>query len=123
MAKSYETLDAWQGAVELATVIYEITSTFPKEELFGITSQLRRAVISISSNIAEGCGRNSLKDRKQFLGISIGSLNETESLIIVAKKLRFISDEQFGLIKSKLEKEGRLLGGLLNHISKRLKGE
>jgi len=64
MAKSYETLDAWQGAVELATAIYEITSTFPKEEMFGITSQLRRSVISISSNIAEGCGRNLLKDRR-----------------------------------------------------------
>lgn len=123
MAKNYETLDAWKEAVELATAIYEITATFPKEELFCIVSQLRRGAISISSNIAEGYGRKSLKERKQFLGISLGSLNEVESLLIISNRLKFINDKQFELIKAKVELEGRLLGGLLNHISKKLKEE
>ncbi|MBI5969989.1 MAG: four helix bundle protein [Deltaproteobacteria bacterium] len=123
MAKSYETLDAWKEAVELAVAIYDITAAFPKSETFGMTSQIRRSAISVSSNIAEGCGRRSLKERKQFFGIALGSLNETESLLIVANRLRFINDRQFELIKVIAEKEGRLLGGLLKHVSRLQKEE
>ncbi len=83
MAKMFENLDAWKEATDLAVRIYEITKNFPKEEIFGITSQLRRAAISISSNLAEGAGRKSKKDFKQFVHIASGSLNEVDSLLYI----------------------------------------
>ncbi|MDI6762424.1 MAG: four helix bundle protein [Thermodesulfobacteriota bacterium] len=83
MAKMYENLDAWKEATNLAVRIYEITKSYPKEEIFGITSQLRRAAISISSNLAEGAARKSKKDFKQFVHIASGSLNEVDSLLYI----------------------------------------
>ena len=84
MAKMYENLEAWKQATDLAIRIYEVTEAFPKEEIFGITSQLRRAAISISSNIAEGSGRKSKRDFKQFIHMASGSLNEVESFVCLA---------------------------------------
>jgi four helix bundle protein len=79
MAKMYENLDVWKEPTNLAVQIYQVTKNFPKEEIRGITSQMRRASISISSNIAEGSGRKSKKDFKQFVHMASGSLNEVES--------------------------------------------
>jgi len=79
MAKMYENLDVWKEPTNLAVQIYQVTKNFPKEEIWGITSQMRRASISISSNIAEGSGRKSKKDFKQFVHMASGSLNEVES--------------------------------------------
>ena len=117
MAKTYENLDAWKNAVELAVSIYEITRDFPKEEIYGLTSQIRRAVVSISSNLAEGAGRPSKKDFRRFVDISMGSLNETESLLIVAHKLRFINEEAYLSTRSKTEELGRILNGLKKYLS------
>ena len=117
VAKTYENLDAWKNAVELAVSIYEITQDFPKEEVYGLTSQIRRAVISISSNLAEGAGRPSKKDFRRFVDISMGSLNETESLLIVAYKLGFINEEVYLSTKSKTEELGRILNGLKKYLS------
>lgn len=86
----YKNLTVWKRAVALATKIYTKTSSFPKEEKFGLISQLRRCVVSISSNIAEGAGRNSKKEFQHFLSIAYGSACELETQMIIAQNLNFI---------------------------------
>lgn len=93
--KSYKELIVWQKSIELVKLIYELTSYFPKEELFGIVSQMRRAAISIPSNMAEGYGRRSHKEYTQFYAISYSSALELETQLIIAKKLNFCSGEKF----------------------------
>lgn len=92
MITSFKDLVAWQKSVDLASAIYKLTSTYPKEEVFGLVSQLRRAAVSVSSNIAEGFGRNNRKEKDQFFAIAYGSLLEIESQIIISEKLGFIKD-------------------------------
>lgn len=93
--RNFRELSIWQRGHELCLKIYKITSTFPKEEMYGITSQMRRSASSIPTNIAEGCGRNSNPDFKRFLTISAGSGSELEYQIQLAKDLKFITEEQF----------------------------
>ena len=88
--KTHKDLDIWKLGIELVAEIYRITNKFPKEELFCLTSQMRKAAISIPSNIAEGAARNSKKEFMQFLYISLGSLVELETQIIIAKKLGYV---------------------------------
>jgi four helix bundle protein len=116
MAKMYENLDAWKEATNLAVKIYQVTKNFPKEEIFGITSQLRRASISISSNIAEGAGRKSKKDFKQFVHMASGSLNEVESLLHICFRLNLITADPQRELKENTERLGRLIGGLLKYL-------
>lgn len=87
---NYKELKIWQKSVDLAVLIYEATKAFPKEELYGITSQVRRSAISIPSNIAEGAGRNSKKDFNKFLGISNGSSCELDTQLIIAHRINFL---------------------------------
>ena len=89
MAQSYRDLIAWNKAMELVTEIYRVTHNFPKEELFGLMSQLRRAAVSIPSNIAEGKGRLSKGEFRQFLGNARGSLAELETQILIAQNLNY----------------------------------
>jgi len=90
---NYKELKIWQKSVELAVKVYQITKDFPKEELYGITSQIRRSAISIASNIAEGAGRNSKKDFNNFLGISNGSICELETQLIIAQQVNFVNQQ------------------------------
>ena len=106
MAKMYENLDAWKEATNLAVQIYQITKNFPKEEILGITSRLRRASISISSNIAEGAGRKSKKDFKQFVHMASGSLNEVESLLHICSRLDLITSNPYKELKKMLRNWG-----------------
>jgi len=91
--RKYETLKFWQKTHKLTLFIYKITSTFPRDELYGLTSQLRRASISIGSNIAEGSAKNSRLDYFRFMNISLGSLSEIEYQLLIAKDLNYISSE------------------------------
>ena len=84
--ESFKDLFVWQKGIELVNDIYKLTKQFPEDEVYGLTSQIRRAAISIPANIAEGCGRGTTKNYIQFLEISRGSLLELETLIIIAKK-------------------------------------
>lgn len=118
MAKNYENLEIWKEAIKLAVLIYKETEGFPKKELYGLTSQLRRAVISISANIAEGAGRSSKTEFTRFVNIALGSLNEVESLLYVSLNLKYINQEGFELIKNQIEKLGRLLGGFKNYLKR-----
>ena len=92
--RNYTELIAWQKGMDFVEAVYKATKQFPKEELYGLTSQLRRAVVSIPSNIAEGQGRRSTKEFVQFLSIAHGSLREAETQILIAKRLNYIDAEQ-----------------------------
>jgi len=113
----YENLDVWKEATDLAVQIYRITQDFPKEEIYGLTSQLRRASLSISSNIAERTGRKSKKDFKQFVHIASGSLNEVESLLHVCRRLNLIAADSYNQLRESAERLGRLIGGLIKYLN------
>ena len=100
--RDFKKYDIWQLSHELTLEVYKITSTFPKEELFGVSSQLRRATSSIPTNISEGCGRNSDKEFNQFLNIALGSALETEYLFILSKDLNYLNQEQFQDLELKI---------------------
>ena len=116
---SYQDLLVWQRAMDYVVVCYEITRDFPKEEIYGLTSQLRRSAVSIPSNIAEGHGRNTRGEYIQFLGIARGSLKESETQVILASRLNYLSQEksQNALLKSK--EVGILLGKLINLLKEK----
>jgi four helix bundle protein len=88
--KGHRDLVAWQKAMELVVEIYRVTKGFPKDELYGLTSQLRRAAVSIPSNLAEGYGRNSWKDFQRFIGLALGSLLEVETQLEISNKLGYL---------------------------------
>lgn len=109
--RDFKKYDIWHLSHSLTLEVYKITANFPKEEIYGLSSQIRRAVSSIPTNISEGCGRNSDKEFNQFLNISLGSANETEYLLILSKDLNYINNEVFenlekgiNTIKSKIYK-------------------
>lgn len=90
--KTHKDLDIWKKGIDLVTYIYKITGKFPKEEIYGLTSQMRRSAISYPSNIAEGAAKNTKSDYIRFIYISLGSLSELETQVIISKNLGFISD-------------------------------
>ena len=110
MGKPHEKLDAWRISMDLAKAVYDLTAKFPGEERYGLSQQMRRAAVSIPSNIAEGSGRNHVKEYLQFIGIARGSLAELETQLKLAVMLKFVPDnhEAFELADS----AGRLLTGL-----------
>ncbi|WP_424494249.1 four helix bundle protein [Salinimicrobium sp. GXAS 041] len=91
----FKELKVWQKGIELVTETYLLSRDFPKEEIYGLTSQLRRAAVSIPSNIAEGCGRKTNKDFSNFLGVALGSAFEFETQIIICKNLNFLNEKDF----------------------------
>jgi four helix bundle protein len=116
MSGTYSDLQVWQAAMDLAEDIYRITKTFPKEETYGLTVQLRRAAVSVPSNIAEGKGRSTQKELAQFLCHSRGSLFEIETQITLARRLGYIDVAQMDAIRQKTVRVGQLLNGLLRSI-------
>ena len=99
---NYKKLNVWVSSISLVKNIYKLTRKFPKDEMFVLTQQLRRAAISIPSNIAEGAGRNSNAQFKNFLQISIGSCYEAETQLIISKELEYISEEELDTISKEL---------------------
>jgi four helix bundle protein len=93
--KTHKDLDIWNLAIELVVKIYKETKNFPKEEMYGLTSQLRRASVSVASNIAEGAARQSKEEFIRFVYYSLGSLSEIETQIIIANKIRYMKDENY----------------------------
>jgi four helix bundle protein len=116
---SFEKLDVWQLSRKLVTDIYMVTKGFPKEEQFGITSQIRRAAISVSSNIAEGSSRTGIKDQSQFSVIAYSSLMELLCQLILSFDLNFISSAQYSDIRSKIEEISNKLNALRNYQQNR----
>lgn len=109
---NFKELKVWKLSIELSKLVFELTRSFPNEHKFGLSNQLFRCAVSISSNIAEGCGRKSDKEFKQFVSISIGSSFELETQIIIAKEVDLITIEQFDSINSKLSEIQKMLNGL-----------
>jgi len=113
---SYRDLRIWQEAVELALTVYRVTMTFPKHELYGLTSQMRRAAVSISSNIAEGKGHSSDGDFGRFLFHARGSLLELQTQIVIAKGLDYLTKEQASKLVQTTDDLGRGLNGLIQTV-------
>lgn len=115
--KTHKDLEVWKLSIELVSDIYKVTQSFPKEELFGITNQIRRSAVSIPANIAEGAGRHGLGELKQFIGIAKGSLSELETLIIISKNLGFINEVDFEQIKQKQISIFKMLSSLVKNLN------
>ena len=113
---NYKDLKLWQKGIELSTQIYKLTSTFPKEEKYGMISQIQRAVVSIPSNIAEGCGRNSDKELNHFLAIATGSSFELETQLLIAKNLDFTEQILLDQILKQLSEVQKMIYGLKNSL-------
>jgi len=116
MGRSYQDLIAWKKAMSLVIEIYKGTKGLPKEELFGLTSQLRRAAVSVPSNIAEGQGRLSQGEFHQFLGQARGSLMEIETQVLIAQQLEYINEAQANSLLESCAEEGRILNGLIASV-------
>ena len=116
--KTHKDLDVWKKSVEMVTLIYKLTRNFPKDELYGLTNQMRRAAVSVPSNIAEGAGRNSNKELLQFLYYATGSLSELETQLIIAYNLKYIDNEQKQDIEIVLSNIFRMLSKLIQSLKK-----
>ncbi|MFA7359822.1 MAG: four helix bundle protein [Candidatus Kapaibacterium sp.] len=114
--RSHKDLEVWKKSVELVTNVYEISREFPKEEMYCMTNQIRRAAISIPSNIAEGAGRFHNKEFIQFLYISLGSCSELETQLIICSNLNFIDSSRLNSLTSKIFIIRRLLLGLIKSL-------
>lgn len=114
---SYHDLRVWQHAIELALSIYRVTGTFPKHEIYGLSQQMRRASVSIASNIAEGKGRHTDKEFRQFLFTARGSLLELETQVLIARELQYVQPDQFDKLRDETRQVGRGLAGLLNSLA------
>lgn len=104
---------------DFVVALYKTTESFPKEEKFGLTSQLRRAAVSIPANIAEGAGRKSYKEFAHFLSNSQGSASEVETELLIASRLSYIKDSSYLALRSSLDEIGRMLTGLCQHLEKK----
>ena len=98
----FKELKVWEKAIELVTNTYLKSQSFPKEEIYGLTSQIRRYAVSIPSNIAEGCGRKTDKHFNNFLGISLGSAFEYETQLVTCKNLQYIQQEDFNMLEAEI---------------------
>jgi len=114
---SYKELIAWQKSIDLVEEIFKVTSGFPKSEIYGLSNQMRRAAISIPSNIAEGAGRSHTKEFIQFLHIAEGSANELETQLIIVKRLNFLSEAAFNRLNEQLTEIIKMIVGLIKKLS------
>ncbi|MCX2433305.1 four helix bundle protein [Pedobacter sp. GR22-10] len=111
--QNFKDLKVWDKAHQLTLSIYKISASFPKEEVYSLTNQLRRASASIPANIAEGCGKNSQADLANFLNISLGSANETEYFLILSKDLDYLAEEQFTILSNSINEVKAMLISLI----------
>ena len=118
MVRTHKDLDVWKRAIDFVTSIYKITEGFPKSELYGLTSQIRRASVSIPSNIAEGATRKGKNEFRQFLYISLSSGAEVDTQLIIAKNLNYISVNDYNIIAEKLSQISKMTQGLIKSITK-----
>jgi four helix bundle protein len=119
-ARSYQDLIVWQKGIDLVEAVYKATAKWPSTETFGLTSQVRRAAVSIPANVAEGQGRGNTQDFVRFLTIARGSLRETETHLIIASRLQFLNDQDFHQLRVLTDEVGRLLHGLTRRVQANL---
>ena len=116
--RSHNKLDAWKKAIDFVVAIYKATDNFPKEEKFGLTSQLRRAAVSIPANIAEGAARRSSKEYTQFLSHSQGSASEVETELLIAFRLGFLTKAKYEELYRDLDDIGRMITGVSKYLKR-----
>ncbi len=114
--RDFRKLDIWTNGIEIVKQVYLLSDKLPSEEKFGLRSQITRASVSIPSNIAEGCSRNSQIEFKRFLEIAIGSLFEVETQLFIAQELKFLKSEELETIFSLIKKEAKMINSLINKI-------
>jgi four helix bundle protein len=115
--RSFEDLIVWQKSMDLVTEVYSVTAGFPSDERFGLTQQLRRAAVSIPSNMAEGQGRSTTTDFIRFLTISRGSLNEVRTQLIIANHLNYLTNDKLQSLRNACDEIARLLNALINSLT------
>lgn len=111
--KSFTDLNAWKQGHKIVLEIYRITKDFPKEEIFGLTSQIRRASVSVTSNIAEGFSRNSYKEKLNFYSMSLGSLTEVQNQLLISRDIEYIATEDFKKLADQTVVANKLINGLI----------
>jgi four helix bundle protein len=117
--QNFTDLDAWKASHALAIGVYRLTKKFPRDELFGITNQMRHATVSVTSNIAEGFSRNSPKEKAQFYSIAKGSLTELESQMLISRDIGIASNDEFLQTEQLIRQSNKLLTGLLRYTRTR----
>ena len=115
---NFKELNYWKEAKDFSVLVYKVTSKFPSSEIYGISSQIKRAVVSIPSNIAEGAGRNTSKDFSRFIAIALGSSFELETQLIIANELDYIENQKFIELIQKLNKIQKMLVNFQKHLNK-----
>lgn len=120
--KDFKELKVWHKAYALSLAIYEASGTFPREEIYGLTSQLRRSAVSIGANIAEGCGRRSDGELIRFLQIARGSSSEVEHHLLLARDLKFLSADTHRVLEKQLQEVQRMLTSLVSAVQEKGKG-
>ena len=118
MVRTHRDLDVWKKSIDLVTLIYKYTAEYPKDEVYGLTSQIRRCAVSIPSNIAEGSARTTKKDFSYFLAIALGSVAELETQLIISRNLNFLSEAVLDELISELISIRRMTLGLRKSINK-----
>lgn len=117
---NFEKLEAWKKSIELADLVYRSTRSFPPDERFGLTNQIRRAAVSISSNLAEGCSRSSKQDFARFVEIAAGSAFEVASQSVIARDQGYLSDAEFSHIQAAALEITRMLSGLRQSLLRKV---
>lgn len=116
MIKTHKDLDVWKKSIDFVTKIYKTTNSYPKSELYGLVSQIRRAAVSIPSNITEGAVRKSKVEFRQFLYIALSSAAEIETQLIISKNLNFIDEKTYNILIEELNAISRMIQGLIKSI-------
>jgi four helix bundle protein len=114
--RPHEKLDVWKRAIELVIRVYKTTESFPTHELYGLTSQIRRAAVSIPANVAEGAARNSSKEFAHFLSNAQGSASELETELLIAERLGYLGSNGYVAMRDELDSVGRMLVGLTRNV-------
>ena len=119
MEKPHKKLEAWKLSMELVIDVYRTTDRFPNQEKYGLTDQIRRATISVPSNIAEGAARQTKKEFTNYLHIAQGSLSELDTQIELARQLGYLEDETWRILDERMERIDKLISGLIRHLNKK----
>ncbi len=121
MSRPHEKLEGWKKGIGVVTEIYALTKRFPDSEKFGIVSQLRRAAVSVPTNVAEGAARHNDREFLQFLYISSGSLSEIDTLLTISKELNYMIEGQYGKLKEQAGEVSAMLQGIMTKLTEKTK--
>jgi four helix bundle protein len=123
MEKPHKKLEAWKQSMDLVIEVYRTTGNFPNQEIYGLTNQIRRATVSIPSNIAEGAARQTKKEFTNYLHMAQGSLSELDTQLELARRLGYLEEKTFRMPDERLERIDKMITGLIHHLSKKVRQE